>query len=729
MRIGTPPADAASIAIDFPGNAEVGLTAPAEAWARADRLTFRVHWPEDAPSDAQVLVFLTDPDFGWFQHLVPDPLEPGLAQTVTVPLDEPGAWSARGHQAVLSRMHRIGPQAVGVRIFGRAPYRGTARIEEARLDPAPERQPPPVIDYVQPSAAEVPRFERVEIRFRLPDRYLDPFDEEEISVEGLFEAPDGTETRVDGFFFLDHYRVQDANGEQVIPLGRPGWAVRFAPMQEGEYRYRIRVRDRWGSAEWGPGTLRAGPARSPGFVRVSAHDPRFLEYSDGTFFFPIGHNIRSTFDTRHDTRFPWEHREQTGTAAYRGFFESMSAAGSNFVEVWMASWSLGLEWTPVRPGYRGIGWFNLRHAWELDRVVDWAEELGLHINLVIHNHGKFSDWVDAEWEANPFNVANGGYLRRPEQYFTDRRAKDAFRKLMRYIIARWGSSRAVFSWELWNELDLTGSRGQSPRVHQASTTVDWHAEMGRWIRERDPYGKLMGSHVSGDYRRQHPDLLRLEEIDFMPINAYHGEQNPLHVVDLLLRSADFGARFEKPLLVTEFGGTPMASQGVFHLEDELFAALWASTVVPVAGTPLFWWWHLIDEEGWYGKYAAIARFMEGVDRRDPEAELIEAPVLEGDRTHRELRGLVYRSPRGGTAWVFAHRRFPELTPDGPPLATNAVLRINGLSEGPYEVEFWDTVRGERTARARHETRQGRLDLPLPPFARDLALKLRHRPGS
>ena len=721
------PAAEAMLPVAFPGHAAAELVVPDGAWARSEGLAFRVTWPEDAPAGAQVMVTMMDADFAWYQHLVPDPLVPGAAQAFTVRLDEPGAWNGRGHQGAWSRLARLAPQAFAIRLFGETPYEGEAGIDQVRLLPEPRQQPAPRIVHVQPSSVRIPRYERFEVRFRLPDRYLDPFDQDEVAVEGHFEAPDGTVTRVDGFFFQDHFRVRDAHGERPLPQGRPGWAVRYTPRQEGTYRYHLRVRDRWGRDAWGPGAFEAGPAQRHGFVRVSERDPRFFEFNDGTFFFPIGHNIRSTFDDRHDTRFPWAHRERTGTSAYRRYFEDMAAAGQNVVEIWMASWSLGLEWTPVRPGYRGVGWFNLIHAWELDRVVDWAEELGLHINLVIHNHGKYSNWIDAEWDANPFNVANGGYLQNPEDYFTDPRAREAFRKLMRYIIARWGSSPAVFTWELWNELDLTGSRGQSPSVHQSPDTVAWHEEMGRWIRERDPYGTLIGTHVCGDYTHQHPPLLELDEIDYAPINAYHRQENPLHIVDLLLRSAAFNARFNKPVMVTEFGGTPMAAQGVFHLEDELFAALWASTVIPVAGTPLFWWWHLIDEEGWYRKYAAIARFMDGVDRRDPDAEVIEPPVTAQGRAQSLLRAIVYRSPQRGNAWIFAARDFPDRSPDGPPVVDEAILTVDGLDHGAFAVEFWDTMRGQPIATARHETRDGRLAIPLPPFGRDLALKFHHLP--
>jgi hypothetical protein len=76
--------------------------------------------------------------------------------------------------------------------------------------------------------------------------------------------------------------------------------VRFCPRTPGRYRYTLRVVDPAGAAEWREGSFEATPAGGPGFVRVAAGDRRYFELDTGEPFYPIGHNIRSPYDSRMD---------------------------------------------------------------------------------------------------------------------------------------------------------------------------------------------------------------------------------------------------------------------------------------------------------------------------------------------------------------------------------------------------------------------------------------------
>jgi hypothetical protein len=302
-----------------------------------------------------------------------------------------------------------------------------------------------------------------------------------------------------------------------------------------------------------------------------------------------------------DQQFPWAQRWPEGTAVYRRYFEAMGAHGENMAEIWSAAWSLGLEWTPRHPGYHGVGQFNMMNAWEQDRVLEAAEQYGIYVNFVVHNHGKFSTVWDPEWDDNPFNVKNGGYLKSPLEYFTDRRALAAFRKLMRYILARWSYSTSIFGWELWSELNLVGSSHQINNW-RSPELVEWHRIIGRHVKEADPWDHPIGTHVCQDYQHQDIAIISLPEMDFCPIDAYHGSHDPAYIVQLMVATANFNNPYGKPVVITEFGGSPQA-QGLDHLEDALHAALWASPCVPLGTVPMFWWWQLIEEENFYPKFA------------------------------------------------------------------------------------------------------------------------------
>ena len=80
---------------------------------------------------------------------------------------------------------------------------------------------------------------------------------------------------------------------------------------------------------------------------MATNDARYFSHSDGSFFFPVGHNIHSPTDARFDRQFPWAERRAEGSAAYERLFPVMQEHGENITEVWMAAWSLGREFFPA----------------------------------------------------------------------------------------------------------------------------------------------------------------------------------------------------------------------------------------------------------------------------------------------------------------------------------------------------------------------------------------------
>ncbi|MCX7591640.1 MAG: DUF5060 domain-containing protein [Kiritimatiellae bacterium] len=709
----------AETTVSFPGECNFLVFSPTTPWTEIGTLNFELYLPEDGPTNAQVLVYVQDWEYFWYQKLLPGFPRPGVPSAFRVDFSPtaPG-WESQGHHGTWHLRTLLKPREVGIRVFCATPYRGSCRIGKIGGTRRKDRSPP-FIRSVRANAVRVKCFEKFELQFLIPDRHADPFDNRLVSVTALFETPDKRTVTVDGFYTRDYYRKKDELGEEVRPQGGPYWCVRFAPTIPGVYRYHLRVRDETGETQWGPGTFEALPPEKPGFVRVSRRDPRWFEFDDGTFFFPVGHNIRSPFDARMDKQFPWRQRWPEGSSAYQRYFDAMRRHGENMTEVWMAAWSLGLEWSEDWPGYYGIGQYNLRNAWELDRVLEAAESNGIYVNLVIHNHGKFSSWCDPEWDTNPFNVRNGGYLERPELYFSDPRALEAFRKLMRYVVARWAYSTHIFAWELWSELDLAGSQFGTQNLPQV---VDWHDMMSLWLKQTDPNSHMITTHVCCDYTHQNPRLISLPGISFAAVDAYHGSGNPVHIVHMMRQTAEFNNPFRKPVLITEFGGSAMA-QGLEHLKDALHCALWASTCLPVGGTPLFWWWQLVEEENIYPIFLPVREFLKGDDLRDPSLVSRVPQVLQGNANSSRIAALALQNDRRAVGWVYLAEEFDRVEPTGVPVITNAVLRLEQMAEGTYRAEYWDTVQGRPNGDTHASANGGVLLLKVPPFARDIAFKV------
>lgn len=707
--------------MSFPGQRSFPVFPPQESsWMDLADLSFNVWWPPGAPTNAQVLVYVKDADFFWYQCLVPGCLAAGRDNHLRVDMSPTASgWTASGHHGAWHLLALAKPRQVAIRIFSQTPFLGTCRIDKisgtSRADSGA-----PAIKNVQANRTEVPVYQKFELTFNLPDRYPDPFDSNQILVYADVDDPAGGTNRIEGFYCEDFYRDITATGEIVTPQGRPFWRIRYAPSLTGRHRYTITARDRFGTNTWGHGMFEATPPSTHGFVRVSKKNFHYFEHDDGAYFFPLGHNTRSPFDTRMDGQFPWVQRWDEGGSVYERYFKRMHENGENICEIWSAAWSLGLEWTPIMPGYRGVGRYNMINAWQLDQLLPLAEQNDMHINLVILNHGKFGTYLDPEWEMNPYNVVNGGYLQSPDDFFSNRRAMADFLKLMRYMVARYGYSPRIFAWELWSELDLTGS-GHGKYLRPAIT--DWHREAGRVIKEMDPYDHMVATHVSGDYTRQNKDVSALPEIDFSAVDAYHYTSDPLQIVSLMKSTVDFNAQFKKPVLVTEFGGSHMA-QGIKHLDETLHAGLWSSLAMELGGAPMLWWWQVIDEEDFYPKFEAVSRFMAGEDKRDRTLAWCSPDITPPEGSLAKLSAQCLKNKTSALGWIYRSADFSRAKPAGGAQITNAVLRLTDMAEGSFNVEYWDTVAGKPLTTNVVTTSGGTLACQVTPFGRDTAFKAR-----
>jgi hypothetical protein len=313
---------------------------------------------------------------------------------------------------------------------------------------------------------------------------------------------------------------------------------------------------------------------------------------------------------------------------------------------------------------------------------------------------------------------------------------------MRYTIARWGYSPNIFAWQLWSELNLTGTNPDRS-WYRKPECVQWHRLMAQSVKNMDPYKHLVATHFSGDYTEQNKEIDALPEIDHCPLDAYHGSPTAIEIVKLMRETAAFMVPLDKPGLITEFGGNWGAQQGYAHIDHSLHAGLWASTAIPSGGTPMFWWWMIVEEEKLYPRYAALARFMNNVDLRDPTFQLFttaytpanitsivatarSADVVRHDTgtTNAEWRIECFGNATYAQGWMYNLPGFETLTSATSPADDTLAIRFSGLTNPVYDVEFWDTARGMPIQTTRAATRDSILVTPVPPVVRDIAFKLR-----
>ncbi len=399
---------------------------------------------------------------------------------------------------------------------------------------------------------------RIEAAFEIPGLASDPFD---------FER---TDVRV---------RIEGAGGLVTLPAffdGGSTWRVRHSPPAPG--RYRVVQVTLNGLALGGltvrPGSWLVSGAARPGFVRLDRRDSKYLAFESGARYFPLGHNQA------------WH---SSGLPEIPALFAKMGAADENWSRVWMNHWdNKNLDWPSAgRPGQ-----LNLEVARRWDGIVAAAEQNNIAFQLVLQHHGQYSSAVNPNWDDNPYNAKNGGFLLRPEDFFTDAQARALTKRKLRYAVARWGYSPSILAWELWNEVQFT----DAARRHQWDAIAAWHREMAAFLRAQDPYRHLITSSSSGSV----PPAV-WASLDFYQEHAY-----PSDLLTSLRATSNGELPAGKPLFVGEFGPSNLSDEhGLF-----LHAGLWAGLMSGVSGAPQYWLWDGVEKNNLYPHLRAAARFVQ-----------------------------------------------------------------------------------------------------------------------
>jgi len=602
------------------------------------------------------------------------------------------------------------------------------------VERAAAKAPPLGVVNLRESALVIPRYGKLELTFGITRPVRNPFDPAEVQIDATFVDAAGAAKTVPAFYHQDYVRRLVDGREELTPVGPAAWKVRLAPTSLGPHTYWLTVLHKPAGGEperlvTGKRSFTCVESKSRGFVRVSRADPLYFEFSNGEWFYPIGHNVHAPADASPRAAQVQEAigakpLPDRGTFAYDDLLPKMAANGENLAEVWMSAWWLGLEWTGDWRGYQGLNRYNLENAWKLDHLFALADRLGLYLHVVVDNHGRCSTWCDPEWDDNPYAERNGGFLASPEDFFRSPLAKALHKKKLRYLIARWGYSPHLAGLELWSEIDLVGDSYAFHRDKEPTRLkAQWHAEMADYLAQLDPWAHPVTTHFSTDYSRIQPALVAIPGIKYATCDAYKLKDGP--IVPIVLRTAETFNRLGKPGFVTEYGGKPFGAQPVAELRADLHAGLWASYMTHTAGSPLFWWFQFIDAADLYGEFKALAAYHKGEDRRGKGLERRVAAFPIG---HPDLDALCLQNDHTAYAWVHsrsAMQLLPE--PADAPVFRNIAVRLGGFQEGDYKVEVWDTAKGEVAATLRVHTSAGQLTIPLPEFRTDCALKVKPAP--
>ncbi|MCC7496593.1 MAG: DUF5060 domain-containing protein [Bryobacterales bacterium] len=573
------------------------------------------------------------------------------------------------------------------------------------------------LDNVRVLTPTVRQYEKIELAWTPERTPANPFDPNEIRLDGRLTMPSGKVIEMPGFWYQGYRRsLQNpaaAAKEQVELLaadGKPEWRLRFSSGEIGQHRFILELtqggqvrRSRELTVD-----VTKGPGR--GVIRVSRKNHRYLEDAHSRTYFPIGQNLCM-----------YERRE--GTYYYDRLLSKLRAAGGDYVRLWQE------YYVPKEPGVAGagdgsftgfpletqqtgLGKFDLASAWRLDYVSELCERLDIHWQLAFEMVVWWERKQTHRWSRNPYSAANGGPIRDPEDYLTDAKCRELVKRRLRYSVARWGWTSNLLAWELWNEIDNMDH-------FNSNSSAAWHREMGEYLHQVDPWQHL----ITTSWRDR--QTFAVPEIDIVQGHSYFEpdwDAAEYSVED----SGHLMKGFTKPFFFGEQGieGPVSVDPEGRHFHD----CLWATAMSGAAGTGLYWWWHnYIDGYNLYGQYTGVSRFMNGED-----LTVFAGKELKLSRPNVPVTLRVYGLITDDRALVWIHDPLAFRIRGGKgergPQTTGAALNIVGLDDGWYDIEWWDTTSGKILHTDRADVRKLRhtdygLGLKPPGFWGDIAAKV------
>ncbi len=332
-----------------------------------------------------------------------------------------------------------------------------------------------------------------------------------------------------------------------------------------------------------------------GFIRVDPrHSNRFV-WDDGTPYYPLGFNLG------------WQMPDMPPMAEQ---IARMGSAGIRWTRIWASSWDGKNPWWPVDDpsAPRDRLWEPALAKW--DALFVASEKAGVPMQMVLFNHGSFSTTINPNWSGHPWNRAHGGFLPDAADVFKNPEARRRTKMWLRHAVARFSHFPSLFAWELFNEVEWT----DGARDGRTSEITAWHEEMARYIRSLDPYHHP----VTTSAMLAPPAVWR--SLDFFQPHLYTDQ------ITVFTRLRWLSGR--APAFFGEVGPSNPASS---NLRAFVRDALYAGMLRNHAGTPMFWYWDLVEKQDLYGEFQTAAKVLDASrlpwhPRAEPRSVLVLPPA-------------------------------------------------------------------------------------------------------
>lgn len=460
--------------------------------------------------------------------------------------------------------------------------------------PMSDRRPLRIRSF-RPDRRSLRAYETIEFAAEVAATFNNPFDPDDIAVDALVKGPGGKQAVVPGFFMAPVKMEAAAGTERLSAAGKPGFRVRFTPAAPGSYSAVLTVRNGAAKAVSARVRFTVLPSQNPGFVRVSKRAPHYFARDNGHAFVAVGENVC------------WA-GGPTPVQSYTDWLGGLGKAGGNWARLWLAYNEKGLEWTPAPTpkagtgAYLGLGRYAQDNAWRLDEIVRIAARSGVTLMFCIGTYGEFTEggyFNEGCWISNPYNARNGGPCDKPEDFWTNEKARKLYKQRLRYLIARYGHAVNLFAWEFWNEVPPTPAQEK------------WVAEMAAYLKRNDPYRHLVSTTYGSEAVWKCPD------VDFSMTHLYGQAGNTADFTPQIAAHARDHRKFAKPYLLAEFGIDWQTADSRWDPKAtgvNMHNGAWAAIMAGAAGTAMLWYWDgYVHPGGLYRILTPVRRFANAVD--------------------------------------------------------------------------------------------------------------------
>ncbi|MVN75483.1 hypothetical protein GO988_04015 [Hymenobacter sp. HMF4947] len=398
---------------------------------------------------------------------------------------------------------------------------------------------------------------------------------------------------------------------------------------------------------------------------------------------------------------------------------------------------LMLEYCQTEHRYleRPVGRFqpNMVRFW--DDLFALCARYGLRVLLTPYD----TFWMARRWRYHPYSRAQGGPGTRRSQWLSCPRMRQAIKDRLSFAAERWGSSGALFAWDLWNEIDPAHAGKRPEALTEFISDLSAHVRavelrcFGRThLQTVSVFGPVLGHYPTvAEVVFQHPqlDFATTHFYEAATINNPKDTLGPARATGALVREALAQLPAARPFFDSEHG--PIYTFNNRHrtlpeaFDDEYFRHMqWAHLASGGAGGGLRWPYrqpHVLTH-GMRAAQRSLAAFTELLDwkhfqRRNLSHEVaISSPAFAAFACGDTRQAVVWllRQDRPTTRNSTRRRALP-------PRAIQ--LTLPGLAPGAYRVHLWNTVAGTAGGHLLVQAGAEPLRIDLPAVGADLALAI------